>query len=172
MANGAQAGAVIAVLAALGHVAAGGRLPLVGAALGIGAVVAGCAVVGPSVRWTFGRILLAAFGVQAALHLVFSSAGHAGHAPHVHPEHAATVGSSSSMWIAHAAVAVVAAVALRWGWRWLRAMPGLVRAVLLGMRSLRAPFASSSSLLSSIVSVGTGHATVFTWRSRGPPAMA
>ncbi|HWL44375.1 MAG TPA: hypothetical protein VNQ73_15650 [Ilumatobacter sp.] len=126
---------------AVAHVAAGGALPVAPVVVALAAVGSLAAMVGRSVRWTFPRLVAAALAAQPLLHLAFG-AGHAGHAGHSsHAVHAATTSTHADgrMVAAHLVVSLVVAVGLRWGVRWLCALPAIGRALVLPARGVSEP---------------------------------
>ncbi len=123
---GAAAGTAVVGFAAGAHVAAGGALA--GAAtLAVATAAAGVGALGAArMRWTFWRLVVVALAAQPVLHLAIN--GDTG-AHHGHHSAGAAGHASTAMVVAHLAVALVAAVTLRWGLRWVRTLPALARAL-------------------------------------------
>jgi hypothetical protein len=168
--TGVAAGVTVAGLAIAAHALAGGELSGIGPLIAVATCVLAAISLGASIRWTFTRILVAATALQPVLHLVLG--GHAGHPAH-HAHHgvgaAGAAGADPRMWVMHGGLAIVAAVAIRWGARWLRSMPALVRALLpppparAGMLPIAAPIGAPTPVLAC------DRWSLLTWTNRGPP---
>jgi hypothetical protein len=143
-------------------------------------VVLGAVAVAPRLRWTFPRVLCAALVVQPMLHTVLATSGHgmpagdmaldpAGH------EHAMAMSAMPAqqfelaMWGTHAAAALVVAVVVRWGVRWLRSMPELIRAIVFTGR-VSATAALTGLRLAPTPAVAPPSVRYLLCESRGPPA--
>jgi hypothetical protein len=179
--RGGLVGATATTLALGGHCLAAGRPPswtvLTAATIAIGAT----SVLLSRSRWTLPRLLALLLAAQAGLHtwfLVQAPAQHAGHAHtgHAHTGHApeptsALLPDDLEMLAGHIAAAVVTALLLRQGERWLCGVLDV-----LGLRALR--------LLVALVTVHAArpqpvavrvaerprsHATDDPWWQRGPP---
>jgi hypothetical protein len=178
---GLLAGVAIVAAAAFSHLGAGGPIERPALAL----MLAAACVVGlglASIRWTFVRLALVTVAAQPLLHLLFVSVGshadgmsadaHAAH--HSLDQHQAMLASSphagGTMWIVHAAAALAAAVVIRWGWRWLRSMPDLVRAIVYATCS--APVAAAARRVRMVVAEAWSPVPVVlsAWNGRGPPS--
>lgn len=171
---GLLAGIGLVASATFAHVRAGAQIaPAVALPLML-LVVGGASALGPKVRWNFARLVAASIAVQLVLHLAFGmgashpTASH--HHEHVGAMHAAG-GVSADMWILHLGLAIVVAVASRWGARWLRAMPGLVGALLVPARTV-VPVALRQEPVSAGDTRWGGRDAEVAWDSRGPPAVA
>jgi hypothetical protein len=181
MGSGVAAGAAISALAVFAHVTAGGSLTGWAPLVGLVAVMTATTATAPRLRWTFPRVAAAAMLLQPLLHVAFaaghsSAPGHASaHADHL--AHAArhdlaghaVAGHSLAMPVAHVAIALVTAVLLRWGLRWLRAMPGLLRTLVAGARpDVRwvLPQVRMAAPAAALVPVDVARVP---WDSRGPP---
>ena len=171
---GTMAGATIAGLAAVAHVSAGGELGGTGSIVALLGVVVLSAVLGRRLRWTFPRVLLVSLAVQPFLHALFTAGGPSGdalHNAHAH-HHMATAPADAghpSMPVVHAAVALVAALVIRWGVRWLRSMPELVRAVAFAMRRVGVVPPAAAMALTPMPVLAGGRQAMPTWTCRGPP---
>ncbi len=158
------------------HVAAGGRVAGPAALALLTVAVAALAVALASTRPTFIRLLAIAAGAQPLLHVAFGSlASHTSpsHAHHAGAQHATMLTStdhaSATMWIVHLVAAVVTAVVVRWGWRWLRSMPELLRAIAYSIRSVA--FVEPAARVRR-VAAGIripNQLALLTWDERGPP---
>jgi hypothetical protein len=176
--------AAIGGFTVVGHVVAGGRVT---SPLTLGLVtltVLALGVVLATVRWSFARLLVVTVAAQPVLHVVLGTAaphgagaegGHAIHHATVHTseQHAAMLSSAghgaTAMWVVHVAAAVLTAVVVRWGWRWLRSMPALLRAVVYAIRSI--PFADLERRLPSVAVDARipNRLALLAWDGRGPP---
>ncbi len=181
LASGALAGAAVVGVGGFAHLTAGGHVAAASFATAtVVAAVAG-AMVGLRVRWTFWRALGIALTAQPVLHAVLGGGG--GHAHHDSSMHAAS-GSmtadaaamsshasspSASMWLAHVGVALAVAVLARWGARWVRTMPELVRAVADAARRLTVIMPAPSLTLVVAPGFARGRREALAWDSRGPP---
>ena len=173
---GLVAGIAVVATAAFAHVRAGGSLdattsvPLM---LGLVGAAAGLA---PSLRWTFGRLIVASLAAQAMLHVasglaspqaqLASGSHHHTHSTAMH----AVDGSGLDMWALHVGLAIMLAVVARWGARWLRSMPGIVRALFVAVRDVR-PVLLVRQRLAPSVDRWCGRHVGVAWDSRGPPAV-
>ena len=73
------------------------------------------------------------------------------------------------MWGTHAGAALVVAVVLRWGIRWLRSMPELIRAIVYAVRvSATAPL--TGMRLAPAPALAPASTRYLLRESRGPPA--
>ena len=99
-------------------------------------VVVLSAVLGRRLRWTFPRVLLVSLAAQPLLHALFTAGGHSGdplHDAHAH-HHMATALPMPVIRRCQSSTPrsrLLRALVIRWGLRWLRSMPELVRAVAL-----------------------------------------
>jgi hypothetical protein len=177
---GFVSGVAIVGLATLAHEMAGGTVHGTASMLAMVVVVLGAVAVAPRLRWTFPRVLCAAFVVQPVLHTVLATSGHgmpagdmaldpAGH------EHAMAMSAMPvqhqelAMWGAHATAALVVAVVLRWAVRWLRSMPELIRAIVYAVRvSATAPLTGVRLALAPALAPASTRYLLC--ESRGPPA--
>jgi hypothetical protein len=171
---GLLAGIGVVASATFAHVRAGAQIAPAVVLPVVLLVVGGASAVGPKVRWTFARLVVASIAAQLALHLAYGigtshpTASH--HHEHGGAMHAAS-GVSADMWILHLGLAIVVAVAARWGARWLRAMPGLVGALLVPARTV-VPVSSRHEPASAPETRWAGRDADVAWDSRGPPAVA
>jgi hypothetical protein len=82
-----------------------------------------------------------------------------------------TGGAGLDMWILHIALAIGVAILVRWGVRWVRSMPGIVRALFVAARNVRpVPYAGQQATV--IVAGWCARDVEVAWDSRGPPAVA
>jgi hypothetical protein len=171
---GLLAGIGLVASAVFAHLRAGAQITPAVALPVMLLVVGGASALAPTLRWNFARLVVASIAAQLVLHLAFgigsthATASH--HHGHVGSMHAAG-GRSPDMWILHLGVAVVIAVALRWGARWLRVMPGLVGALLVPARTVVPVALRREPASMSDIRWGERDAEV-AWDSRGPPAVA
>jgi hypothetical protein len=163
--TGVPAGIAIAGLAIAGHGSAGGEVSGISPLIAVAICVLGAVSLRTSIRWTFSRLLVAATAVQPVLHLVMS--GESGHAHHGAGASAGT--GDPPMWLMHGGLAIVAAVTIRWGVRWLRSMPAVARALL-------PPRRARAGTLLIVVPIGPptpvlacDRHSLLTWTNRGPP---
>lgn len=127
IATGAGVGAAVVGLAASAHAAAGGVLAPE-ALLGAFVIVTSLATYATRFgRWSFWRLVVAVGAAQPLLHSVLG-AGHGGHHQH-HQHEVATAHADTAMAVAHVVVTLIAAVALRWGVRWVRTLPAVARSL-------------------------------------------
>jgi len=124
------AGLAVVAVGAFAHAAGGGHVPWRPA---LAAFVVVTALAAQVQRWTFWRAALLTAFAQPALHFAFGAG--AGHAHHGHDAHH----MSGVMPWAHMVAALVTAVALRWGVRWLQALPAVARALVVPPRRLTLP---------------------------------
>ena len=172
-AAGAIAGSTAVGLAAFAHVSAGGELSVVVALLATIAIGALCGLAASRVRVTFWRAAALAVAAQPALHLAFDGGGTQSHHHHA-GAHPMSMSSSSStdtrMLVAHVGVALVAAVLIRWGARWLCTMPEIARAIVMPLRSVVVPTPLRSDRMPALAVVGGSQSPVSRWwDNRGPP---
>ncbi len=171
---GTMAGVTIAGLAAVAHVSAGGEVAGTRSIVALLGVVALAAALGTRLRWTFPRVLLVSLAVQPLLHALFTAGGHAGdplHAAHAH-HHMATAPADAghpSMPVVHAAVALAGALVVRWGLRWLRSMPELVRAIAFATRRIGVVPPAPVMAFTPTPALAGGRQAMPTWTCRGPP---
>jgi hypothetical protein len=175
--------AAIVGLTIVAHVAAGGRFT---GAVTFGlltVVVLTLGVVLASVRWSFGRLLMISLVAQPVLHVVLGTVtahgvSHGRHSIHhtgVHTseQHAAMLSSVShdatAMWVVHVVVAAVTAVVVRCGWRWLRSMPALLRAIVYSVRSIPVVDLVRRRRERSLDTLVPNRLALLTWDERGPP---
>lgn len=163
------ASAGLVATAVLAHARAGGSITPAAVPLAAVALLAITAVAA-RVRWTPTRLVAGALVVQIAVHALMSVLG-LGHAPGGHHgQHTAHAAShaSTEMWLAHVAGAFAIVAVLHWGGRWLRSMPGLLRALLVSVARIRLVH-----LLVVRVAIAAsrqrGRHPELTWYSRGPP---
>lgn len=171
---GALAGTTTVALAALAHTSAGGSLDtrpaiVCAAVLGlVGAIAASC------VRITFWRAALVTIAAQPMLHLAFDGFHprphqHVGHHT-MEPAPAHAGGTDTRMLVAHVAVALGAAVLMRWGLRWLRSMPEVARAIVVPPRSVVVPITLRAHRAPAVAIAGGAQSLVSRWwDNRGPP---
>jgi hypothetical protein len=168
--TGVPAGVLVAGLAIAAHASAGGEVSGIGPSIAVATCALGAVSLTTSIRWTFVRILVAATALQPVLHLVLG--GHAGHdAHHAHGGAAASAAGAADpqMWIMHGGLAILTAVALRWGVRWVRSMPALARALLsrtpawVGVLPIASPVEPATTV------IACDRHSLLTWTNRGPP---
>ncbi len=180
-AGGALAGAAVVGVGGFAHVAAGGQLAAQSFLAATAVAAAAGAAIRLHVRWTFWRLWSVALVAQPVLHALLAVDG--GHGPHHSSMHAGggslagdAAGLSSHpsshagvMWFAHVGLAVAVAVLVRWGARWVRSMPALVRAVADGARRLTLILPTPSVTLAAAPGFDRGRREGLAWDSRGPP---
>ena len=178
---GLLVGVGIVAAAAFAHLGAGGAIDPASMALMLAAALV-TGLVLASIRWTFARLVLVTVAAQPLLHLLFESAGgHAdGMSPDAHGAHhsieqhramlASTQHADSTMWIVHVVGALATAIVIRWGWRWLRSMPDLVRAIVYATCSV--PIASTTRRMRIVVADAwlPDPVVLSAWNGRGPPS--
>jgi uncharacterized membrane protein YjdF len=172
---GVPVGITFVGLAVVAHMSAGGRADAWRVAVASITAVAVAAVLA-RLRWTFTRLVLVALVSQPLLHIVLAHGSHADqmmeHGGHHHEMvmGASSSASHTSMPLAHSALAVVSAVAVRWGLRWLRSMPDVARALVVAGRGAVSAVAIAIDRVTAYVSVAcTSLAGLLTWDTRGPP---
>ncbi len=165
----------------LGHVTAGGTVELLrflSVSAAAVALATGASCVGT--RWSLSRIALASLLAQPVLHVAFGHSeqhqvtGHmTGHdmvMTVASPGGGSASGSMVSMIIAHVMVALIAALVVRWGGRWLWMLPLVARSLCLRQRGAVAPFPSATSLAPAELEAGrVPIGVLLAWDSRGPP---
>ena len=171
----AAAGLLVVASATAAHIAAGGTVDLY-ALTGLATLaVAVCTTLASRVRLTFGRAITATVALQPVVHAML---GHrqlppvagTGHVGHVMPTPEPGTHVVSSMVLTHAAVAMLCAVVLRWGVRWLRSMPTIGRALVLRPRTVIAPLLAVGDRSPAVHDVAVAPlAVLFAWDTRGPP---
>ena len=125
------------------------------------------------------RVLCAALVVQPVLHTVLATSGHGMPAGEmaldpVGHEHSMAMSAMPAqhielaMWGTHAVAALVVAVVLPCGMRWLRAMPELIRAIVFTGRVSIAPL--TRMRLAPATGVAPASIRYLLCESRGPPA--
>lgn len=130
IATGLGVAAAVVGLAASAHAIGGGAFdpaPVTAAFTAVAVVAAGVARFG---RWTFWRLVVASALAQPFLHVVLGGSGSHGHHAHHHHQ-PGMVHADSTMVAAHVVVVIVLAITLRWGVRWLQALPAIGRALLM-----------------------------------------
>lgn len=174
-------GSCAAALGAVAHRSAGGTPPSLLALAMVVAVIGTARMLAGRVRWTFPRLLVAVVAAQPLIHLVFGAHGtasdHAAHHAHhgmddavaMHGAHAASIGAGWAMVITHAVLAAATAIVMRYGVRWLVAMPGCIRAVALFPRPTPLWPLMARTMVLAIASVPAAAAPSKVWNSRGPP---
>ena len=180
---GLAAGIGVVASATFAHVRAGGSLDANASVPFMLLIVGAGAVLGPRMRWTYARVVVASMAAQAALHVAFGgastmsmatpTASHA-HEHHDHTGSAAmhvTGGAGLEMWVLHLALAIGLAIVVRWGVRWVRSMPGIVRALFVAAHNVR-PIPVIGQRAAVIVAAWCGRDVEVAWDSRGPPAVA
>jgi hypothetical protein len=175
--------AAIVGLTVVAHVAGGGRFTST-ATLGLlTVVVLALGLVLASVRRSFGRLLIISVVAQPVIHVVLDTVtahgtSHGPHAIHqnsVHTseQHAAMLSSAghdaTAMWVVHVVAAVVTAVVVRWGWRWLRSMPALLRAIVYSVRSVPVVDLVRRLVGGDVDALVPNRLALLTWDERAPP---
>lgn len=169
----AAGGTCAAAISAVGHRAGGGAAPSATALAVVVILIGATSVAAGRVRWTFARLLVALVAAQPLIHVLFgghapSSGGHDMASMSTHSAHAHG-GGGWSMVVMHAAFAALTAIVLRYGVRWLVAMPACMRAVGVVARDPSPwPVTVVAMVPATVPALHVG-APSKVWNSRGPP---
>lgn len=175
----AAGGLLVIASATAAHMAAGGTVDVY-ALIGLATLsVALSTTLASRVRLTFARAITATLLLQPVMHQMLGhrsavpnvATGHMDHSmDHAMPMPETSTHIGSSMVASHAAVALLCAVALRWGIRWLRSMPMIGRALVLRARTAVVPMLTVGATAPATPDVVVApFAVLFAWDTRGPP---